>query len=523
MSSVFIKRIQELDSSRGFFDLLGIKRGFEKECLRVNKKGMIATTPHPKDLGASLTHPLITTDYSEALLEFITPPLENRGQSFETLMEIHHFTYQMLQDEVLWASSMPCRFSREEEIPIALYGHSNLGKLKHIYRRGLGYRYGRAMQTIAGIHYNFSLSNAFWQRYHHHLQSGSSLQTFISEQYLGLIRNCLRFGWLLPLLFGASPAVLSCFFTGEKPDLQPWGKDSLIGPYATSLRLSDLGYHNKIQKTVGISYNSLDEFLQTMKKAVHTQVPEYEAIGIEKEGDYFQLSDSMLQTEDEHYALVRPKRVSSQDERTLGAIAREGIEYIEVRAIDINPFMAVGIEKEMVFFLDAFLMMCLLMESPPLTAIENQRIGYNQNQIVRYGRQPGLQLMVEEGRTMLVQDWALSLLEKVQIVAGVLDKVYHEDGFTRACSVAKQNLLAFDNLPSAKILQEMKEHQESYFDFAWRWSLKHQNDFRKTPLTMERLEYYQKLAQDSLAAQQALEQKDTLTFDHYLHRYLEEV
>jgi len=521
MNPVFEKKVLALNSPDWYPLIKQIKRGLEKESLRVNSHGEIVNTLHPKGLGSSLTHPLITTDFSESLLEFITPPTEDLDKPFEMLDEIHRYVYHILQDEMLWASSMPCKLPKEGEIPIAVYGSSNLGVLKNIYRRGLGYRYGRTMQTIAGIHYNFSLSETFWEHYHQLNQSTLPLQVFVTEQYLGIIRNAYRFAWLLPLLFGASPAVSGCFFKGQQPALEKWGEETLMGPYATSLRLSDLGYQNKIQSTINISYNSMDEFLGTMQKAVHTPVPEYSKIGIKKDGQYRQLSDSFLQLEDEHYAMIRPKRVAGEDERMLAALMRDGIEYIEVRALDINPFIPIGIDKETAHILDVFLLTCLLLESPPLTDAENQIIGYNHRQIVKWGRQPGLLIIGNDEKPCIAMEEAGRLLDMMYKAADLLDQAYEKTVFTNACEMAKINFIGSDSLPSARVLREIIDHRGSYFDFAWRWSLNHKRYFDTKGISSLNVEKYQKLAVISHQDQARLESKDTLSFDEYLHRYIE--
>lgn len=520
MTSLFLKRLNQLDSPDWLRSLTGIKRGFEKECLRVNSRGKISTTPHPAALGSSLTHPMITTDFSEGLLEFITLPTDDLNEPFRVLSELQILTNQTLKDELLWTASMPCHLSSEADIPIAEYGTSNLGRLKHIYRRGLSYRYGRMMQAISGIHYNFSLSDSFWEKYYQDAHTTVSKQDFISAQYLGLIRNSLRLGWLLPLLFGASPAVSTSFFNHHKPSLQPFGTDTYIGPYATSLRLSDLGYHNQEPLDNKISYNNFPEFLKTMRKAVHTVVPRYQEIGVFKNGEYNQLSDCVFQIEDEHYALVRPKRVSGREERMLAAMLHQGIEYIEVRAFDINPFVPIGIEQDLVYLLDAFLIYCLLTESPPLTEAENDRIENNLSLVVKQGRDPQLSLLDEHGHPRPLQTRALELLTAIEPVAALLDKAYGSRVFTRACEIAKSRVLAPDTLPSARVLQEIERQDGSYFKFAERWSFAHQEVFRAQSLTHQQTEYYHTVAKDSLLAQKALELSDTLSFDEYLRQYL---
>ena len=129
MTTYLEAQIKNLIDSGGNRLLSGGFRGIEKESLRITKDGQIAQSPHPKAWGASLTHPFITTDYSEALPELITPPSSNSKKSLSFLHELHHFLYEyMEEDELLWAASMPCAVSDDKNIPIAQYGNSNVGK-----------------------------------------------------------------------------------------------------------------------------------------------------------------------------------------------------------------------------------------------------------------------------------------------------------------------------------------------------------------------------------------------------------
>ena len=142
--------------------LAGIRRGIEKEGLRVRPDGSLADTPHPAGLGSALTHERITTDFSESQLELITGVHGGIDGCLRELTEIHQVVYRALGDELLWSSSMPCRLPADELIPLGRYGSSNVGRAKTVYRNGLAHRYGRRMQTISGIHYNFSLPEAAW-------------------------------------------------------------------------------------------------------------------------------------------------------------------------------------------------------------------------------------------------------------------------------------------------------------------------------------------------------------------------
>jgi glutamate--cysteine ligase len=142
--------------------LAELRRGIEKESLRVRPDGALATTPHPRALGAALTHPHFTTDFSESQLELITGVNSTAAACLEELARIHQVVYPLIGDELLWCGSMPCGVPRDAEIPIAQFGTSNVGRAKTVYRTGLAYRYGRRMQLISGIHYNFSVAESAW-------------------------------------------------------------------------------------------------------------------------------------------------------------------------------------------------------------------------------------------------------------------------------------------------------------------------------------------------------------------------
>jgi len=506
-----------------------IRRGLEKESLRVDSSGMLAQTPHPKALGASLTHPFITTDHSEALLEFVTSPTSSVQDLFQQLTELHAFTYSILQDEVLFAASMPGHLPPEQQIPIAEFGRSNVGRLKYIYRKGLKNRYGSVMQTIAGIHYNFSLSQSFFEEYYQKFYPSPSpmeaplLKDFISEQYLAMIRNGLRWGWLFALLFGATPAIDQRFFnpkTKIAKFLKPLNDDTFYGPDATSLRLSEIGYHNKDEQSRLISYHSFPDFLQSVHYAVHTPDLNFSKIGIKIGDEYQQLSDSFLQTEDEHYAMIRPKRVSVAGERTVSAMMRDGIEYLEVRALDINPFLPLGIEPTTVYFLDVFLITCLFLESPPLDKQERQNIQENISRIVIEGRNPNLQIINNTGKEQNALLTAHHFLNLMLKTAELLDKAYGGENFGSACRETQDKLYHLDNLPSAKVVQALKEKTWSYVDFALYWSLQHKDYFRHLHLPQKLVIYYQNLAKASFEKQAEIERTDLTPFPEFLAKFL---
>ncbi|HVL59146.1 MAG TPA: glutamate--cysteine ligase, partial [Burkholderiaceae bacterium] len=269
-----------------------MRRGIEKEGLRVRADASLADTPHPAALGSALTHPHITTDFSESQLELITGIHTDADSCLRQLTQIHQIVYRHLGDELLWNASMPCRLPQSDEaIPLGRYGSSNVGTAKTVYRRGLSYRYGRRMQTISGIHYNFSLPDAAWPMLQRADAHAGDVHAYRNSAYFALIRNFRRHSWLLLYLFGASPALCRSFVEGRPHPLQPLEADTMYLPHATSLRMGPLGYQSDAQASLAVSYNSLASYASSLNRALTEPYPPYEAIGLrDASGQYRQLS-----------------------------------------------------------------------------------------------------------------------------------------------------------------------------------------------------------------------------------------
>jgi glutamate--cysteine ligase len=350
VSDVFERRLSRLQAADSPGCLAGGRKGIEKESLRVGPDGLLSPRPHPLALGSALTNKFITTDFSEALLEFVTPAYHQTWEALRTLCDIHQFTYERLDDEYLWVTSMPCAIPADREIPLAQYGSSNVAQMKTVYRNGLGYRYGRNMQTIAGIHFNYSLPDGFWELYRQLEEVTGSDEAFRSAAYFGLLRNFRRCGWLVLYLFGASPALCKTFAGEQASGMPSLDSDTYYQPYATSLRMSDLGYSNNTQASINISLNDVDEYIDDLSRAIVTPEPEFEKIGRVVDGEYRQLSVNQLQIENEYYNSIRPKRVAISGERPTSALRRDGVEYVEIRSLDLNVFDPVGISQNTMRF-----------------------------------------------------------------------------------------------------------------------------------------------------------------------------
>lgn len=504
LNSLFQQRIQHL-ANAPLNLLTNMRHGLEKESLRITPNGYLATTPHPVALGSNLTHPYITTDYSEALLEFITPAITSPTKTIEWLMDLHTYTYQQIGNELIWANSMPCTLTKEADIPIAQYGSSNLGQLKHIYRRGLCHRYGKAMQIIAGIHFNFSFSEEFWIFYKELLNDKQSMFDFVNEQYFNLIRNYWRYCWLLIILFGASPAVCQSFLQKPNADLKRLGPGTWYAPQGTSLRMSDMGYQNRRQHELEISYQSLAAYVADLKKAISIPEPEYLQYGSVAEGKNTQLNANLLQIEAEYYSPIRPKHRPQANIRPLTTLSQLGVEYIEVRVLDLNPYEPVGINVNEIHFLESFLMMCLLQPSPDFSATEHQDIKSNLRQAVYHGQDFTAPLHHQD-KQVSTGEWAQELLQQIQVCAKLLDKDSAQTPYQNAVTSMQNKFSGKEKLLARQVIDDIEEfHEGSFTKFGCYWSQQHQKTFLERQLSPERQAEFDELAIRSIKEREALE------------------
>ncbi len=514
------RRLSRLCNSGQQSLLTGGRIGLEKECLRVTREGNIAQTRHPPPLGSALTNPYITTDYSEALTELITPPFTDIRGCLDFLRDTQTFVYANLGDELLWSTSMPCVVAGETSIPIAGYGVSNIGTMKSVYRRGLGHRYGRVMQVIAGAHVNYSLPAAFWPVFQEHEGDRRPRSEFISDNYMGMTRNLQRFGWLIPYLFGASPAVCKSFMHGLPSSMPEFDVNTYFEPYGTSLRMSDIGYQNTKEAACGAkaSYDNLDAYAQSLARATETSCAAYEPIGVLVDGEYRQLNTNLLQIEAEYYSSVRPKVVLRGNEKPSLALKRRGIEYIELRSLDINAFDPLGLSEDQLRFVEICMLFCVLHDSPRIDAAEACEIDANQGAAARRGRDPQLTLQ-RHGKSLSLTAWAAELIEAMAGIAETLDAGHRAQCYRSALSTARETVRDPARTPSARMLNEMRAAGEGFFHYAIAKSLEHKNYFDAQSLTEDRERRFETAARHSLREQREIEAADDIPFDEYLRRY----
>ena len=519
MSPGFQNRIRKLSQGNLAADLRGGSHGIEKESLRVNPDGSIATTGHPQALGSALTNRYITTDYSEALLEFVTPPEDSTWGALQFLCDIHQFVHEVIGDELLWAFSMPCNLPKESEIPLARYGDSNIGQMKTVYRRGLGYRYGRYMQVIAGLHFNYSFPDSFWETYSEMEKWTGNFGQLKSNAYFGLVRNVRRLDWLLLYLFGASPIVCKSFIARKQVDLEELDSNTYFGRYATSLRMSDLGYQSTNQASLEVSANSLGAYVRDLSAAINSPNRQYMDIGLKRDGISLQLNANQLQIENEYYSTIRPKRVARSGERATKALQRAGVEYVELRALDVSPFDPIGINQSQVRFLEAFLIYCQLLDSPPIEENEQRDNKFNQAATAMSGRKPRIELR-RKGVSIPLKTWALEVCDQMPSVCEFLDGssegVY--TGALRSQMAAVENV---NRTPSARLIAELAQTGLPFIPFALQVAQNYRDYF--LDLAPEHNGHRALLIseqEESLQRQRVTEDSDDISFDTFVANYL---
>lgn len=494
------------------------KVGIEKECLRTDKSGMISNTSHPLTLGSALTHPYITTDYSEALLEFVTPAHETSEQAMKFLGQIHHFVYPNLVNECLWPASMPCKLNGEQSIRIAEYGSSNLGMMKNVYRRGLGYRYGKVMQVIAGIHINLSMPLTFWPKWQACLQDDRPPQEFINEQYFKLIRNLQRVGWIVPYLFGASPAVDKSFSHQGVKDLQRWCDDTLYAPDSTSLRLGDIGYTNSRENETGIQacYDNLPDYVSCLTNAIETPYQPYVDIGVKVNGDYRQLNSNILQIENEYYSTVRPKQIARRNEKPTHALLDRGVQYVEIRSLDLNPFSPYGLTIEQLRFFEVMFMYCLLADDGLIDRKEREEIDINQYEVTHHGRKSDLFLR-SNGESVALQDLAKDIFAGLIDVAETMDQ--DESVYVDAVKEFYPAVESIENTLSAQVLSSMQQNKLSYYQYIESMGIEYCEYFAKQEKCETTACVISDEVERSIHRQKELEDSDVKGFDKFLEDY----
>ena len=495
--------------------LIDSKIGLEKESLRM-LNSCLSKQSHQKAIGSSLCNRFITTDFSESQLELVTPAFKHKESLIDFLENLHHFVTMNINMEFLWPFSMPPFFASDAEIPIAKYGSSNIARFKELYREGLSNRYGRRMQAISGIHLNYSFSESIW-KIPLFFENKSNFKIPRSDGYMKTLRNMMRLNWLVIYLFGASP-IISRDQSHQDDEFLTLDEYTSYLPYATSLRMSDLGYQNSLRNTVNVSTDSLNQYLSDIREATTSESKEF---SIFEKKQFAQINPNFLQIDDEYYSTVRPKSNKNKYMRTTSNLKKFGIDYLELRSIDLNPYSSIGITQDAIMFIDILFIYCLFQPDIPIDSEEQMKIYKTESLVSKKGRMKNL-FLYKNNEKILLSSWANEIFEEMMPIAEILDgpELEYSEYLKNLCLRINEP----ETTPSASITNELIEKNMSFLDLAKDIGEKNRQSFlAKDKIKNSNWDEFERESLDSLDRQYKLEKTETSSLNDYLNKYFGEL
>lgn len=506
--------IKELNLGKHDIELHNGMFGIEREALRIDEESFsISQTVHPAKLGSSFSNKFITTDFSESLLELITPPLPIQNNDLSFLENLHHFVSLNIENEILWPYSIPPTIKDDNEIPIAYYGLSNHALFKRAYRRGLAQRYGKIMQACAGLHFNYSFSEKLFRQ--NILDEDKKLnKNFI---YFRALRNLHRMNWMILYFTGASPIVTSNFVNKSQYDLKKIDQSTYYLPYSTSLRMSDLGYSNIMKSDLSISLDTLESYIKDLRLATATPSSLFQNISTDYTEESSQINTNILQIEDEYYATSRPKSDRAEYQRTIENLAHFGVNYIELRSPDINPFERVGIDKDTVHFLEMLVIYCALKSSPIINNDEKEEIKKNDLLVCTQGRKTESFLM-RKGKKISIKNWAFEILDDMQDVANYLN--LGNVNYSQILLEKKEQIANPELTLSSRLLELILKNKVSYSDLALELADKNKRFYKqKSKTSNKNWMLFVEESKNSKNTTEMTEKADDKTYNNFVKAY----
>ncbi|MDH6431410.1 MULTISPECIES: bifunctional glutamate--cysteine ligase GshA/glutathione synthetase GshB [unclassified Paenibacillus] len=398
--------------------------GLEKENVRVDPEGRLALTPHPKAFGNKMENPYIQTDFSESQIEMVTPSFDSIDETYNFLEALQDIVSLELKEEYLWPSSNPPRLPNDQDIPIAKMGNP----IEDEYRHQLADKYGRKRQLLSGIHYNFSFDEQFLRQLHDITDPQVSFKEFKDATYLKIARNLLRYRWLLIYLTGASPVfdktyMEQCVARGETDDDKSFYYQNM-----NSLRNSECGYRN--EKPLYVSFASLRDYVHDLQALIE--------------------SEELLSVK-EFYSPVRVK--TARGKHPLEELMQDGIAYLELRFIDLNPLYKIGIGKETMIFIHLFILYMLLKEDEPFGVEDQKMANLNHDQLIMEGIKGCLHDYGDSCTTMEQQ--ALTCIHEMQNMIQLLNP--ENEVFLNVLHGAKNKIVEPDRSFAAIVKSEVQQ------------------------------------------------------------------
>lgn len=420
--------------------------GLEKENVRVTERGNLALTPHPKAFGDRENNPYIKTDFSESQLEMVTPVCNTLEEVYSFICNLNKVVSLeiMKNGEFLWPQSNPPILPREEEIPIAKLSNRE----DELYRENLSYKYGKKKQVISGIHYNFSFKEEFIKLLYKELKVKKDFREFKDDIYLRMARNFQKYHWLLIYLTGASPVFHESYIDEIKEEGEKLGEDSYYIKDDTSLRNSSYGYKNK--KDYYVSYNSIEEYASDIKNLV---------------------KDKEIQSIKEYYNPIRLKSLGSED--MLESLLNKGIDYLEVRLLDLDPLSVQGVNKETLYLVHLFMIYTLLKENKEITYKDQEEFFKNHDMVALKGRNEEA-VIHENGIPVLLKDKGREILSEMDEIVEILFS--NNEKFKNVIKRALEKINNPHDTISEKLIKDIKE--EGYINFHMRLAKEYLNNFK---------------------------------------------
>ncbi|EGT5620117.1 bifunctional glutamate--cysteine ligase GshA/glutathione synthetase GshB [Clostridium perfringens] len=420
--------------------------GLEKENVRVTESGNLALTPHPKAFGDREKNAYIKTDFSESQLEMVTPVCNTLEEVYSFICNLNKVVSLeiMKNGEFLWPQSNPPILPREEEIPIAKLSNRE----DELYRENLSYKYGKKKQVISGIHYNFSFKEEFIKLLYKELKVEKDFREFKDDIYLRMARNFQKYHWLLIYLTGASPVFHESYIEEIKEEGEKLGEDSYYIKDDTSLRNSSYGYKNK--KDYYISYNSIEEYASDIKNLV---------------------KDKEIQSIKEYYNPIRLKSLGSED--MLESLLHKGIDYLEVRLLDLDPLSIQGVSKETLYLVHLFMIYTLLKENKEITYKDQEEFFKNHDMVALKGRNEEA-VIYENGVPVLLKDKGREILSEMDEIVEILFS--NNEEFKNVIKRALEKINNPHDTISEKLIKDIKE--EGYINFHMRLAKEYLNNFK---------------------------------------------
>lgn len=437
-----------LDIKKGRF-------GIEKESLRVNENGELALTNHPKFFGDKIKNPYITVDFSESQIEMITPTESSVEKAYDFLRNIHEIVATNLKDEYLWSQSVPPILPSEELIPLGKFPQN---KELEKYREKLALKYGRKKQLLSGIHFNFSFDDEFLKELYELSKEKTSFKEFKNNIYLKISRNYFKYGWMIIYLLGASPVIHETYLQKCIDKMKKFTEDTYYFEDLVSFRNGSCGYRN--EKDFFVNYESVDKYVESLERL------------IEKES---------ISSAKEYYSPIRLKTKNPKE--ILLELKNNGIEYLEFRSIDLNPFSEIGIEKADLEFLHLFILFLFLKDDEPFEEKDYFRYLKNQEILANKGNSDEFRLICCEDKNVSPKEYSIVILEEIERHLKAIGAFTNKD--EKVLQYQKNKILS-NRLYSDLVLKEVK--QKGFVKFHIDKAKEFLNEMKKTPYTLKGFE-----------------------------------